>query len=142
MREAFAKIGITCRDNLMPFLKQFLKFGMIGVSNTVISWVVYYAILFIDERFYLLGVFLGWLIAVANSFYWNNKYVFKGEGKILHMLLKTYVSYGVSFVMGFLITTILVEWFGISKFIIPPIKMIITIPLNFLLCKLWAYRTH
>ena len=62
--------------NWIPSLIQFVKFGIVGLSNTLISYVVYVA----GVRFgmhYLLASILGFVISVLNSFYWNNKYVFE-----------------------------------------------------------------
>ena len=82
---------------------QFIKFGIVGVSNTLVSFAVYYIFIWIDPKLYLIGSALGWVVSVANAFYWNNKYVFKGgrsdRRSLLKRLGKTYVSYGATFLL-------------------------------------------
>jgi len=123
---------------------QFIKFGIVGISNTLVSFAVYYIFLWIDPRLYMVGSVLGWIVSVANAFYWNNKYVFKGgqeDGRsILKRLGKTYVSYGATFLLTTLLLYIEVNWFHWPKAICPPVNLIITIPLNFLLNRFWAFQ--
>jgi len=125
-------------------LIQFIKFGIVGLSNTCISYVVYVVLVRLGFVYLLANVF-GFIISVLNAFYWNNKYVFaKNEGEKrswVKALLKVFASYSIT---GLLLTTILLEiwikYVGISEYIAPIINLIITIPLNFLLNKLWAFK--
>ena len=124
-------------------LIQFIKFGLVGVSNTLVSLAVYYLFYFIDHRLYLVGNVVGWIVSVANSFYWNNRFVFagteKGRGVILRKLLKTYFSYGATFLLSTLMLYVEVDILAWSGVLCPVLNLIVTIPLNFLLNKYWAF---
>lgn len=134
-------------------LIQFVKFGIVGLSNTLISYVIYAVSLLLFQRFaifgtnaYLVSQVLAFVISVAWSFYWNNKYVFtQNEGEtrsIWRALLKTYISY--SFTGLFLNTLLLVLWvqlLHISEFIAPIINLLVSVPLNFIINKFWAFRS-
>lgn len=131
---------------------QFVKFGIVGVSNTVISYVLYAASLLIFKKFailpkadYLAAQIIAFALSVLWSFYWNNKMVFvQEEGKkrsVVKALLKTYVSY--SFTGLFLNSILLALWvqvFCISEFLAPIINLVITVPVNFLINKFWAFK--
>ncbi len=122
---------------------QFLKFGLVGISNTVISLLIYYLFLWISPALYLVGNVTGWIVSVANSFFWNNKYVFKGASgkrKLLKKLGKTYLSYGATFLLGTALLYLEVDVWRWSAAICPLLNLVITIPLNFLLNKFWAFR--
>lgn len=123
---------------------QFIKFGIVGISNTLVSFAVYYIFIWIDPKLYLIGSAVGWIVSVANAFYWNNKYVFKGgaeDGRsILKRLAKTYVSYGATFLLTTLLLYLEVDRLKWPETICPPINLLITIPLNFLLNRLWTFR--
>lgn len=133
-------IQIVHQKNLI----QFLKFGIVGLSNTFVSLAVYYVFLWIDQKLYLIGNVVGWVVSVANAYYWNNKYVFgdgqKGFIQMLKKLAKTYLSYGATFLLSTLFLYIEVDILGLSSVISPFINLVITIPLNFLLNKFWAFR--
>lgn len=123
---------------------QFLKFGIVGLSNTFVSLAVYYVFLWVNQKLYLVGNVVGWVVSVANAYYWNNKYVFgdgqKGFRQTLKKLSKTYLSYGVTFVLSTLLLYIEIDILSWSSIISPFVNLIITIPLNFLLNKFWAFH--
>lgn len=118
---------------------QFAKFCLVGLTNTVIGLGIYYFLLWFGVN-YLISNAASWVISVLNAFYWNNKYVFKNESSWLYSLLKTYVSYGFSFLLGLVLLYIFVEWCSISKILAPLLILIVTIPVNFLLNKFWTFR--
>ncbi len=124
-------------------LVQFIKFGIVGLSNTLISYVVY----LVGVRFgmhYLLASVLGFVISVLNSFYWNNKYVFQQgdeERNLWLTLVKTFMAYAsTGLVLANILLYIWVDVLGISEYLGPIINLVITVPLNFVINKLWAFR--
>ena len=136
----------------MKTLKQFIGFGIVGFSNTVIGYLIYavslkalrYFGVFPKHDFYV-AQFIMFILSVAWSFYWNNKYVFKAETdserNILSALLKTYASY--AFTCLFLSEALLFLWvrcLGINEFIAPVLNLLITVPLNFILQKTWTFK--
>lgn len=125
-------------------LIQFIKFSIVGVSNTLISLAIYYVFLWINPALYLLGNILGWIVSVANSFLWNYLFVFHSEFKgfinLGKKLCKTYISYASTFILSTVLLYIEVEILFLSAIICPIINLGITIPLNFILNKFWAFR--
>lgn len=83
---------------------------------------------------------MSWIISVFNAFYWNNKYVFRNENTWLKALIRTYISYGFSFILGNILLIVLIEFFKVSEIIAPLIILVITIPLNFLMNKFWTFK--
>lgn len=118
---------------------QFIKFGIVGISNTAIGLGTYYFFLYIGCHYMVANV-LSWLISVFNAYFWNNRYVFKNEVAWIRSLVKTYLSYGLSFLSGCVCLYALVEWMGISDKIAPLLTLLLTIPMNFLLNKFWTFR--
>lgn len=118
---------------------QFIKFSIVGFSNTVISLFVYYVLLWLECN-YLIANAMSWIISVFNAFYWNNKYVFKNENTWIKALIRTYISYGCSFILGSVLLIVLIEFFKVSDVIAPLIILVITIPLNFLMNKFWTFK--
>ena len=120
---------------------QFIKFAIVGCSNTIINLCVYYSLIYVGCH-YLIAYTCGFCVSVCNAFYWNNKYVFtnKQERNTFKAFIKVVTSYGMSFLLSMVLMTVLVEGFQVSSYIAPITKMIITIPLNFVLNKLWAFK--
>ncbi len=128
------------RENLL----QFLKFGIVGVSNTAISLIVYYMVLWINQDWYLAGNVVGWIVSVANAYFWNHRYVFKTQierfSKRLKELGKTYLSYGTTFLLSTILLYLEVELANWSAVLCPVANLLITIPLNFVLNKFWTFK--
>lgn len=123
-------------------LKQFIKFGLVGVSNTAISLGIYYIFIYFNKDLYLLGSIAGFFVSVLNSFYWNNKYVFEtqGQGEWFKRLIKTYMSYGGTTILSTVLLYLEVDILHINEAIAPLINLVITVPLNYLVNKLWAFK--
>ena len=122
---------------------QFLKFGLVGVSNTLVAWACYYLFLWFDEGLYMVGSLVGTVVSIANAFFWNDRFVFKSENNDwrskLKRLGKAYVSYGGTSLLGILLLWIEVRFLGISKLLAPPVSLVITVPLNFAINKYWTF---
>lgn len=121
--------------------KQFIKFGIVGILNTLIGLGIYYIFIYIDVSLYIAGNTVGFIAGVLNSYYWNNKYVFsKSEEGHLGPLMRTFAAYGGTFLLGTALLFIMVQYLHISEWIAPLINLAVTIPLNFLLNKFWAFK--
>ena len=81
---------------------QFLKFSIVGLSNTIVSYLVYAALLFIGVN-YIVANIVSYFAGVINSFYWNNKYVFDYERSDLSSLIS---SSSVPILTGFFLAII------------------------------------
>lgn len=127
-----------------PVVIQFVKFGLVGVLNSLVSLIVYYLFIWVSPEMYLIGSIVGALVSIANSFYWNNKYVFSskknGALDILKRLGKTYLSYGATSLLSIALLYIEVDVLELSAVLCPLANYLITVPLNFFLNKFWTFR--
>ncbi len=126
--------------NIYLLVQQFIKFGIVGLSSTAISFGVYYIFILVDKRLYLIGNIVGFVISLFNSYYWNNKYVFKKQNNFLKTIIKLCICYGSTFLLGILILYISVNTLCVSEFIAPILVLMVNIPLNFLLNKFWTFK--
>jgi putative flippase GtrA len=133
---------------------QFVKFGIVGLSNTIISYVIYVVSLLLFQQIgilinsgYLVAQVIAFLLSVLWSFYWNNKIVFslqEGEERsVFKALIRTFISY--SFTGLFLNSILLIFWvkvMHVSEFIAPIINLLVSVPLNFVINKFWAFKKN
>ena len=125
-------------------IKQFFGFTIVGASNTLISYCIY-AILVLLHINYVAANIIGYIVSIFNAYYWNNRIVFKkekGERRIWwKVLLKTFISYaGIGLILSNILLFVLVDGFNIHEMIAPIVNMLITVPLNYISNKYWAYK--
>lgn len=155
-------------------LIQFIKFGLVGVSNTVVNYVVYLIFVSLGVQ-YLIANTIGFIVSVLNAYFWGSRFVFKeDESKQKRVwwqvLLKTYASYLLGFGINQVLLWVWIEltnigqYFGfvggiingctgiiglqphsftpeeLSQILAPIFNIFITVPINFVINKFWAYR--
>mgnify|MGYP000119838752 CR=1 FL=1 len=74
MQKLLALLGAKNKEEFVELFKQFVKFGLVGVSNTAVSMAVYYIFLWISPDLYMVGSILGTILSIANAFFWNDKF--------------------------------------------------------------------
>ena len=127
-------------NRIKTLVRQFFKFGMVGVSNTILSILIYNGLLFIDVH-YIIAYTIAFLISVINAYIWNRKFVFENQpGGRKRTFLKVFLSYGSTFLLGMALLYVMVQYAGISKPLAQILLLFITIPANFFLNKLWAFN--
>jgi putative flippase GtrA len=60
-----------------PVIVQFVKFGTVGASNTLLAFLVYTLLLKVFGVWYLAAAAIGFLIGAVNSFLLNRRWTFK-----------------------------------------------------------------
>jgi len=143
MKKLMKKLGVENKEDLRQLIIQFIKFGLVGVSNTVVSMAIYYLFLWIDESLYMVGSILGTVLSILNAFIWNDLFVFTGNPKdfksVMYRLGKTYISYGGTSLLSNVLLWLEVTLLNVSKVYAPIVNLLITIPLNYLINKLWTF---
>ena len=162
------KIKALLQNEKLSSLIQFIKFGLVGVSNTAISYgieMLCYYVLFKNTKFIgilnllaLLGIstdgnnvkivittIIAFVVSVSNSYFWNNRYVF-GSGKKsfsehFKTYFKTFACYGITGLILSPIIKILLTKISVPFFIASLGALGITIPLNFVMNKFWAFKS-
>lgn len=133
-------------DKLPQSWVQFLKFGMVGVVNTVVSYGInngcYYAFGLHEQ----ISNFISFVITVLISYLLNSHFVFQQEDESKKQpwykaLAKVYASYAFTeLVLVGILLYVQERLFGIPHYIATLVNLCVTIPVNFLLNKFWAFR--
>lgn len=62
-----------------PVYVQFVKFGVVGVSNTVLTFAIYTLLLKVFGVWYLLASAIGFVVGATNGFLLNRRWTFAGH---------------------------------------------------------------
>ncbi len=127
-------------DSDIKKLVLFADFCLVGILSSFVSLGCYYVVIAINADWYNVGYSTGFIISVLNSYFWNSNFVFHKTDEKIKTLIKTYASYGSTFILGNIFLYVMINNFGMSEVVAPIINIVITTPLNFFINKLWAYR--
>lgn len=94
-------------------VKQFIRYGLVGVLNTVVTLVV----IFVCKS--LLGIndyvsnAAGYVGGVVNSFIWNRQFVFHSHGRLSREMVLFLIGFAICYCVQFAIVwTLNQSWFG------------------------------
>lgn len=134
---------IECEEKNKSIVRQFMKFAFVGVSNVIITLLIYYAIIFYDKNLYILGNTIGYVAGIVNSYNLNSRWVFTShKNKKQEVFIKMCICYLGTYLLQTIILYVFIDQMHISQFIAPIISIIITTPVNFVLNKLWTYKEN
>ena len=147
---------------------QFIKFGLVGVSNTLIAYgveMLCYYVLFKDAEFtgirsalssagitaassdvtVVMATAMGFIVSVTNSYILNNRFVFKDGRKTLSGHVRTYCKTVLCYALTGLVLAPFIKLWLTNAFIMPFwaasfLSLFVTVPLNFVMNKYWAFR--
>jgi putative flippase GtrA len=153
MKERLRALLEKLEQGKLAPLVQFVKFGLVGVSNTAISYGIemlgYYVILartnWLERLRIVVVTTAAFMVSVLNSYYWNNRYVFRdAERKTIRDHLKALMKMAACYALtGLLLAPVLKVWIherGAAYWLASLLTLVVTVPLNFALNKLWAFR--
>lgn len=120
--------------------RQFLKFGLVGLSNTLISYVTYAALVYISIHYQVANI-VAFIISSLSGFLLNRSWVFQAkQSSFYKQIVKYYIVYGSSLLLSMGLSYVWVEVMHINVYLAPLLNLFITVPYNYLLNKVWAFR--
>lgn len=138
------------KDDKRKTFVQFIKFGLVGFSNTAISYVLNVLILFLLRNVqwkqdYIAANIISFTISMFWAFYWNNKYVFQEKQEEKRdkwkSMGRSFIVYGFTgYILNNILSYIWIYVLDISKYLSPLLNLVISMPVNFCANKLWAFR--
>ena len=141
--EFLQKFSEDNRKKIEAFV-QFVKFGIVGAFNTVLTYVIVNAMFYlwgVDEQ---IGNIVAFIITAFISYLLNSRFVFSDTAKeqsFFAGLIKVYISYSFT---GIFLTALLLfiecDVLHIPLYIATFANIFITVPINFILNKFWAYK--
>ena len=132
---------------------QFVKFALVGVTNTIVSYLIIAITIFTLNHTVgahpankFIANCVGWFLSVIWAYMLSSRFVFKesedGEKRVWwQTLLKTYAAYAFTGLgISNLVSLVSVDLLGINEYIAPAITLVISVPINFVINKFWAYK--
>lgn len=132
--------GIAGRVHVPVVVVQFLKFGIVGISNTLITFIVYTILLKVFGVWYLAASAIGFIVGATNGFLLNRRWTFAGHvGDALTPLRWAVVqSAGLGIDLGLLY--VFVHDAGIDKLVAQALATVVVTVTTFVANRAWTFR--
>ena len=121
---------------------QFLKFGIVGVSNTLITFGIYTLLLKVFGVWYLAASAIGFIAGATNGFLLNRRWTFRGHvGDALTPVRWAIVqTCGLGLNLGLLY--VLVHDAGVDKLLAQVFAQAVVTVATFAVNRAWTFRMH
>ena len=122
-------------------IKQVIKFGIVGVANTIIGYGTYLILITFGVNVQLAMVG-NWVIGSIFSFFLNKYWTFGQKNSDFASVIRFIIVCTVAMLLNIVFVTIAVNFLGMEKKIGGLVSMGLVIVVNFLGQKFFAFRRH
>lgn len=124
-----------------PMIRQFVKFSIVGVSNTVVDFGTYVALTRLGKVHFIGANVVAFLLAATWSYIWNRKWTFRSaDARIRQQYVKFLIVAGVGLGLTTGILYALVTYVGMMDIPAKVIAIGVVLIWNFLINRLWTFR--
>ncbi len=122
-------------------IKQAIKYGVVGVINTLITAVVIWIMMKLLGCSDVVSNVVGYMAGVLNSFIWNKKWTFKSTEKWIGSAIRFGVVFGVCYLLQLgLLVFVLDTYLPIDPYYNQLIAMAFYTVINFVMNKFYTFK--
>jgi putative flippase GtrA len=125
-----------------PVLVQFVKFGLVGVSNTVLAFAIYTVLLKVFGVWYLAASAIGFIVGAVNGFLLNRRWTFAGHVGDSLTPVRWGVVQGCGLALNEGLLYLFVDGAGVEKLLGQAFATVIVTVLTFFVNRAWTFRMH
>jgi putative flippase GtrA len=126
----------------MPLVLQFVKFGIVGVSNTLIAFALYTLLLKVFGVWYVAASGIGYAIGAVNGFLWNRAWTFKGHVGDALTPVRWFVVQGCGLLLDLGLVYLFVDGAHLDKLVGQAVTAMIVTVITFFVNRAWTFRGH
>lgn len=118
---------------------QIVKFSIVGVLNTVISFVAYSLLVFLSVNYIVANV-ISYSMGTVNSYLWNKGWVFQSTENHSKIIYKFIGVNSITLLFNSFVLYTSVSILDLNKLTSQIIATFLGTMMNFVLNKLWTFR--
>jgi putative flippase GtrA len=126
----------------MPMVVQFVKFGIVGVSNTLIFFLVYTLLLKVFGVWYVAASGIGFAVGAVNGFLWNRRWTFSGHVGDALTPVRWFVVQASGLLVNLGLVYLFVDGIGLGELIGQAMTIVIVTVITFFANRAWTFRGH
>jgi putative flippase GtrA len=123
-------------------IAQFVKFGVVGVSNTLLSLAVYAVLVNGFGMWYLGASAIGYAVGMVNGFVWNRSWTFRGHVGDALTPLRWCVVQGFGLAANLGLVFVFVHNAGLGKLLGQVCATAIVVVFTFIANRAWTFKMH
>jgi len=121
---------------------QFVKFGIVGVSNTLLTFIVYTVLLKGFGVWYLAASAIGFIAGATNGFLLNRRWTFREHVGDALTPVRWGVVQGCGLIVNEILLFLLVSEAHLDKLVGQALATIVVTISTFLANRAWTFRIH
>jgi putative flippase GtrA len=126
----------------MPLIAQFVKFGIVGVANTLLSFAVYTVLVKEFDVWYLAASAIAFAVGAVNGFLFNRRWTFREHTGDALTPVRWFVVQGVGLLANLGLVYLAVDGFGLDKLLGQAFATGIVVVGTFFANRAWTFRMH
>ena len=130
------------RHRRAALLLQFLKFGIVGISNTLLTFVIYTLLLKVFGVWYLAANAIGFAAGAVNGFLLNRRWTFRGHVGDARTPLRWMVVQTCGLALSEALLFFWVDTVGLDKILAQVFAIAVVTVVTFLANRAWTFRIH
>lgn len=139
MRRVGEKAAVALR---IPLVAQFVKFGLVGVTNTILTFVVFTVLVESFGVFYVGASAIGFIAGAINGFLLNRSWTFRGHAGGSLAPLRWTVVQGCGLLADLGLIYLFVKDAGVSKLAGQALAVVLVVGATFFANRIWTFRMH
>jgi putative flippase GtrA len=124
----------------VPLILQFVKFGIVGVSNTLISFAVYTLLLKAFGVWYVAASGIGFAVGAVNGFLWNRAWTFRGHVGDALTPVRWFVVQSCGLLVNLGLVYLFVDGVGFGELTGQAATIVIVTVLTFFANRAWTFK--
>jgi len=126
----------------METIKQAIKYGVVGVSNTLITAIVIWIMMKIFGFSDITSNITGYVAGVLNSFVWNKQWTFRSSAGWISSAIRFMAVFGVCYLLQLWLLLYLNKTLIIDPYYNQLIAMAFYTVINFVMNKYFTFRSY
>lgn len=123
-----------------PLAAQFVKFGVVGVSNTLLTFVVYTLLLKVFGVWYLAASAIGFVVGATNGYLWNRRWTFREHVGDALTPVRWFVVQGCGLALNLALVYVFVDDAALDKLVGQACATVVVTVLTFFANRAWTFR--
>ena len=119
---------------------QLLKFGIVGVSNTLLTAITIWVLLRMLHFDNYSSNIIGYIVGLVNSFIWNRKWTFASNAKVKDTIFKFSITFAISYLFQLGNLYLLIHYTQIDSYICQLISIVVYTVINFMSNKYYTFK--